>query len=220
MRILIVEDDAMIGRALAAGLARMGHRAELVCDAAEAERAMACGGYHIALLDLGLPDKGGTELLKEWRERGHQLPVLIITARDTVAERVAGLDCGADDYLPKPFHLEELLARIRAVCRRRAGPVSKEVRYGALSLDAAHRIVRFRGAEAALSPREFALLEVLMRHPGAIVAREELAVSVYGTSAQVRSNALEVHLHKLRRKLHPHLIMTVRGAGYRLAPVD
>jgi two-component system response regulator QseB len=220
MRILVIEDDAMIGRALAAGLARMGHSAELVGDAVAAEQAVARGGHDVALLDLGLPGRSGLALLRELRQRGEQLPVVIITARDTVAERVAGLDCGADDYLTKPFHLEEVLARVRAVWRRRGGGAAAETRYGALSLDAVHRVVRFRGAEIALSAREFALLEVLMRRPGATVSRDELAVSLYGAPAEVRSNALEVHLHKLRRKLHPDVILTVRGAGYRLAPVE
>jgi two-component system, OmpR family, response regulator QseB len=220
MRVLIVEDDPMIGRALATGLEESGYAADWVRDGAAAELALKQGIYDLALLDLGLPRKDGLEVLKTLRRAKVQLPVLVISARESLAERISGLDSGADDYLVKPFDLDELLARMRAVFRRHAGRGTPEVAYGALTLDCATRVVRFRGAPVALSMREFAVLEALMRQPGALVTREKLLDSVYGWGAEVESNAIEVHLHHLRRKLCPELILNVRGVGYRLVPVD
>lgn len=220
MRVLIVEDDAMIGRALASGLEESGYAADWVRDGAAAELALAQGTYDLALLDLGLPRKDGLEVLKTLRRAKVQVPVLVISARESLADRISGLDSGADDYLVKPFDLDEVLARMRAVFRRHAGRGTPEVAYGALTLDPANRVVRFRGTPVALSTREFALLEALMRQPGALVTREKLLDSVYGWGAEVESNAIEVHLHHLRRKLCPELILNVRGVGYRLVPVD
>jgi two-component system response regulator QseB len=219
MRVLIVEDDPMIGRALAAGLRESGHAADWVRDGTAAELALRHGTYDLALLDLGLPRKDGVEVLKTMRRASIELPVLVISAREALAERVRALDSGADDYLTKPFDLDEVLARMRAVMRRHAGRGSPEVTYGALTLDPVRRMVHFRGAEVGLSTREFMLLEALMKNPGALVPRERLVDAVYGWDTEVESNSIEVHLHHLRRKLCPELILNVRGVGYRLVPV-
>jgi two-component system response regulator QseB len=220
MRVLIVEDDPMIGRALATGLQDGGYAADWVRDGAAAELALRQGGYDLALLDLGLPRKDGLEVLKTLRRANVHVPVLVISARDSLTDRISGLDSGADDYLTKPFDLDEVLARMRAVLRRHAGRGTPEVTYGALTLDPVNRVVHFRGAAVALSTREFALLEALMRHPGELVTREKLLDTVYGWGTELESNAIEVHLHHLRRKLAPELILNVRGVGYRLVPVD
>jgi two-component system response regulator QseB len=220
MRVLIVEDDPMIGRALASGLEESGYAADWVRDGAAAEFALRQGGYDVALLDLALPRKDGLEVLKALRRDDVQVPVLVISARQSLSDRIAGLDSGADDYLAKPFDLDEVLARMRAVLRRHAGRGTPEVSYGALTLDPVNRVVRFRGEEVTLSAREFALLEALMRHPGELVTRDKLLDSVYGWGAELESNAIEVHLHHLRRKLSPELILNVRGVGYRLLPVE
>ena len=220
MRVLVVEDDPMIGRAVCAGLQGDGHAVDWVRDGAAAELALRHGPYELAVLDLGLPGKDGLEVLKALRRARIELPVLIITARDALADRVAGLDHGADDYLVKPFDLDELLARARAVVRRRAGRASPEIAFGALTLDPVKRRVSFRGAPVELSAREFAVLEALMREPGAVVSRARLEDSVYGWGEEVGSNSVEVHLHHLRRKLDPQLIRNVRGVGYRIAPLE
>jgi two-component system, OmpR family, response regulator QseB len=220
MRVLVVEDDAMIGRAVADGLQADGHAVDWVRDGAAAELALLHGPYELAVLDLGLPRKDGFDVLKSLRRARVDVPVLIITARDAVADRVAGLDFGADDYLVKPFDLDELLARARAVVRRRAGRASPEIEYGALQIDPVKRQVVFRGTPVELSAREFAVLEALMREPGAVVSRAKLEDSVYGWGEEVGSNSVEVHLHHLRRKLDPALIRNVRGVGYRIARVE
>ena len=219
MRVLIVEDDLMIGQALLSGLQESGYAADWVRDGAAAELALTHGMYDVALLDLGLPRKDGLEVLKTVRRAKVDLPVLVISARETLAERILGLDTGADDYLTKPFDFDEVLARMRAVLRRHAGRGSPEISSGSLTLDPVERKVLFRGAEVALSTRAFALLEALMKHPGALVARERLVDALYGWQAEVESNAIEVHLHHLRRKLCPELILNVRGVGYRVVPV-
>jgi two-component system response regulator QseB len=217
MRVLVVEDDPMIGRAVVAGLHEQGYAVDWVRDGAEAELALAHAVYDVALLDLGLPRKDGLEVLKGVRRAKNDLPVLIITARDAVADRIAGLDSGADDYLVKPFDLDELLARTRAVVRRHGGRGQSEILYGALTLDPARRRVLFQGSEVELSPREFAVLEALLKEPGAVVSRERLEDAVYGWGEEVGSNSIEVHVHHLRRKLAPQLIRNVRGVGYRIA---
>lgn len=220
MRVLVVEDDPMIGRAVSEGLQGEGHAVDLVQDGAAAELALLHGPYDLAVLDLGLPRKDGFDVLKSLRRAHIEVPVLIITARDAVADRIAGLDHGADDYLVKPFDLDEFLARARAVVRRRAGRVSPEITYGALTLDPVKRAVTWRGDRVELSAREFAVLEALMREPGAVVSRTKLEDSVYGWGEEVGSNSVEVHLHHLRRKLDPALIRNVRGVGYRVARLD
>ena len=220
MRVLVVEDDPMIGRAVVNGMQDAGYAVDWVRDGAAAELALGHDSYDLALLDLGLPRKDGLGVLKALRGARSDVPVLIITARDSVADRVAGLDLGADDYLVKPFDLDELLARARAVIRRRAGRGSPEIVHGVLSLDPVRREVRFRGAAVELSAREFAVLEALMQEPGAVVSRDKLEDAVYGWGAEVGSNTVEVHLHHLRRKLEPRLIRNVRGVGYRVALLE
>jgi two-component system response regulator QseB len=220
MRVLVAEDDPMIGRAVLSGLRASGYATDWVCDGVEAGLALSGGGYDAALLDLGLPRRDGLEILKALRREHKDLPVLIITARDAVQDRIAGLDSGADDYLVKPFSLDELLARMRAVIRRRAGRASPEIRYGALLVDPVRRTVIFRDRPVELSAREFALLEALLQEPGAVVSRARLEEAVYGWGEEVESNSVEVHLHNLRRKLAPELIRNLRGVGYRVTRID
>jgi two-component system response regulator QseB len=217
MRLLLVEDDAMIGEAAQRGLRLEGHAVDWVRDGREAELALANGVYDMALLDLGLPRKDGLAVLRTVRSRGNDLPILIITARDAVSDRVAGLDAGADDYLVKPFDLDELAARVRALARRRSGRAQSTMKLGALEIDAATRQVRWKDREVSLSAREFALLEALADRPGAFLTRAQLEERLYGWGEEVGSNAVEVHIHALRRKLDPALIRTVRGMGYTLA---
>lgn len=208
----------MIGEAVRAGLKRDGFAVDWVRSAEAAGPALAAEPFELLLLDLGLPGADGLTLLKALRGRGSALPVLVITARDAVAERVAGLDAGADDYLVKPFDLDELAARIRALLRRKSGRSEPRLEHLNVSLDpAAHRVTR-DGAEVALSPREFALLELLLERPGAILSRAQLEERLYGWGEEVESNAVEVHIHGLRRKLGAQFILTVRGVGYRVRP--
>jgi two-component system response regulator QseB len=220
MRVLLVEDDPMIGRAVADGLIHGGYAVDWVRDGAAAELSLKHTPYDLALLDLGLPGKDGLEVLKALRRAHIEVPILIITARDAVADRIAGLDHGADDYLVKPFDLDELLARARVVVRRRDGRGSPEISFGALTFDSVKREVSFRGSRVELSAREFAVLEVLMREPGAVVSRARVEDSVYGWGTEVGSNSVEVHLHHLRKKLDAALIRNVRGVGYRVARID
>jgi two-component system response regulator QseB len=216
MRLLLVEDDSMIGEAARQGLRHEGHTVDWVRDGAQAEAAVAGSEYDLVLLDLGLPRRDGLSILKGWRARGVKVPVLIITARDAVSDRVVGLDAGADDYLVKPFDLDELTARVRAVLRRRAGRTESTVRIGDLEIDAALRRVRWKGKEVALSAREYALLEALADRPGAYLTRAQLEDRLYGWDEEVASNTVEVHIHGLRRKLGTNAIRNVRGLGYTL----
>ena len=220
MRALIVEDDSMIGRAILSGLKNAGYAADWVRDGQEAEAAMANGTYDIALLDLTLPRRNGLEILKSLRRSKNELPVVVITASDSVAHRVAGLDGGADDYLTKPFDLDELLARARAVIRRRAGRSCPEITHGVLTIDPTKREVVYRGSPVQLSAREFTVLEKLMQEPGTVVSRAKLEDAVYGWGEEIESNSVEVHLHNLRHKLEPNLIRNVRGVGYRIALIE
>ena len=208
----------MIGEAIRAGLRREGFTVDWVHDGAGAAQVLRSEPFELLLLDLGLPGSDGLQLLKTLRERGESLPVLIITARDAVSDRVGGLDAGADDYLIKPFDLEELGARIRALLRRKSGRPSPLLEYQGVVLDpAAHRVTR-NGADVSLSPREFTLLQLLMERPGTILSRAQLEERLYGWGEEVESNAVEVHIHGLRRKLGAQFILTVRGVGYRLRP--
>ena len=216
MRILLAEDDPMIGESLRKGLRGEGFTVDWVQDGRSAEQALETTDYALVLLDLGLPRKEGLAVLNGWRQRGLTVPVLILTARDAVSDRVKGLDSGADDYLVKPFDLAELLARMRALLRRQAGRARDLIEAGALRLDPAARTVEYQGQPVALSAREFALLRALMERPGAALSREQLEDRLYGWGEEVESNAVEVHVHNLRRKLNPSVIRTVRGVGYRL----
>ena len=217
MRLLLVEDDAMIGAAAREGLRQEGHAVDWVRDGAQAEAAAANGVYDLVLLDLGLPRRDGLAVLRNLRAKHNEVPVLVITARDAVADRVAGLDAGADDYLVKPFDFDELAARVRAVLRRRAGRTSAVLHVGELEIDTAARQVRWKGRDVALAAREYALLEALADRPGAFLSRSQLEERLYGWEEEIGSNAVEVHIHALRRKLDPALIRNVRGLGYSLA---
>ncbi|MFT3817187.1 MAG: response regulator [Rubrivivax sp.] len=217
MRLLLIEDDAMVGKALQQGLAQAGFSVDWARDGRQAELSLLTGAYDAAVLDLGLPRLDGMALLKKLRERGDATPVLIASARDTVRDRIVGLDAGADDYVLKPFDLDELIARLRALLRRHAGSASPLLRCGTLVLDPARRTVALDGRGVELSPREFGVLEALMQRPGTVLSREKLEESVYGWGEEVASNAIEVHLHHLRRKLGAARIRNVRGVGYRIA---
>lgn len=216
MRLLLVEDDTMIGRAMRQGLGDAGFVIDWVTDGKAAELALANGVYDLVLLDLGLPGKDGMALLRELRRRGDAIPVLVVTARDAVADRIAGLNEGADDYVLKPFDLDELVARVRALLRRRTGNASPVLECGSLLLDPVRREVRLQEQAVNLSAKEFALLELLMQRPGAVLSREQLEDALYGWEREVGSNAVEVHLHNLRRKLGPAIIRNVRGVGYKV----
>jgi len=216
MRLLLVEDDTMIGRALRQGLSDAGFTVDWVMDGRAAERALGNDVYDLALLDLGLPGQDGMAVLQGLRTRGNAIPVLIVTARDAVADRIAGLNAGADDYVLKPFDLDELVARVRALLRRHAGGGSPLLECGQLTLDPLKKQVSLKGEPVSLSPREFALLETLMQRPGAVLSREQLEDSIYGWTEEIGSNAVEVHLHKLRRKLGTDTIRNVRGVGYKV----
>jgi two-component system response regulator QseB len=214
MRVLLVEDDSMIGESVRKGLRQDGFTVDWVRDGNAAEAALAGHTYDAILLDLGLPGKGGVAVLKSLRGAGNDVPVLITTARDAVSDRVAGLDNGADDYIVKPFDLDELAARIRAVVRRRAGRAESLIRAGDVTLDPASHRVTLRGKDVALSARELALLEALLDRRGAILSRSQLEERIYGWGEEIESNAVEVYVHALRRKLGADLIKTVRGVGY------
>ncbi|MDE2369873.1 MAG: response regulator transcription factor [Burkholderiales bacterium] len=217
MRILLVEDDPMIGKVVRQGLAAAGFAVDWATDGRAAELALGNGVYDLAVLDLGLPKKDGMALLHALRAGGSAMPVIVATARDAVPDRIAGLEAGADDYVIKPFDLDELVARVRALLRRHAGSGSPVLACGPLALDPARKIVTLDGAAVALSAREFAVLEVLMQRPGEVLSREALEEKVYGWGEEVGSNAVEVHLHHLRRKLGAGRIVNVRGVGYRVS---
>ena len=216
MRLLLIEDDPMIGRAVRQGLGDAGFTVDWVMDGRAAERALDNGVYDLALLDLGLPGQDGMAVLQGLRKRGNAVPVLVVTARDAVADRIAGLNAGADDYVLKPFDLDELIARVRALLRRHAGGGSPLLQCGPLILDPVRKQVSLKGETVHLSAREFSLLETLMQRPGAVLSREQLEDSLYGWTEEIGSNAVEVHLHKLRRKLGADTIRNVRGVGYKV----
>ncbi|CAN7580369.1 response regulator transcription factor [Acidovorax sp. LjRoot74] len=217
MRALLVEDDDMIGRSLVHALKGAGWSVDWVRDGALAHSALADGDYRCVLLDLGLPGLDGTEVLRRARARGDLTPVLVLTARDGLDDRIQGLDLGADDYLLKPFEVGELLARMRAVVRRRSGVAQSVVGNGVVQLDLATREVLRGGAREALTAREFALLQALLERPGAILSREQLENRIYGWGEEVSSNAVDVLIHGMRRKLGPDAIRNVRGLGWRVA---
>jgi DNA-binding response OmpR family regulator len=214
MRLLLVEDDALLGDGIRAGLQQSGFVVDWVKDGQAAKLALEAEAYALVLLDLGLPRLSGTELLKWLRGTGNGVPVLILTARDTVADRVSGLDAGADDYLIKPFDLDELAARIRALLRRAGGRAAPLIVHGQLEIDPASRQVTLEGRPVELSAREYAILQVLLENAGRALSREQLEQSLYGWGDEVESNAVEVHIHHLRRKLGTELIRTLRGVGY------
>lgn len=219
MRVLIVEDDPMIGASLVRGLRDEGYAVDWVRDGAQAEVALLDRGneFHVTLLDLGLPRKGGLEVLRGIRRAGNNVPVLIITARDSLADRVSGLDQGADDFLVKPFELAELKARIRALARRHKGRSPPELKTATLSLDSSTRTVLRDGRRIQLTAREYALLYALMQRPGTLLSRAQLEARIYGWGDGVDSNAVEFLLHGLRQKIGGEQIENVRGIGWRVA---
>jgi two-component system response regulator QseB len=217
MRILLVEDDPMLGDALRSALKQEGLTTDWVKDAEEADMALATVEYSILLLDLGLPGRGGLELLEELRRKADPIPVIILTARDAVRDRIRGLDTGADDYLVKPFDPDELAARIRALHRRRAGRAAPLVEHGSLALNPATRELFRHGERVHLSAREYVILAALMERPGTVLSRSSLEERLYGWGEEVESNAVEVHIHNLRKKIGAETIRTVRGVGYMLA---
>ena len=217
MRILLVEDDAMIGASVQRGLRQGGHAVDWVRDGVAAGLALHDTPYDLLLLDLGLPKRDGIEVLRELRAAGSTLPVLVLTARDAVSDRIRGLDAGADDYVLKPFDLDELAARVRALARRGRGTAEPVLSRGALALDPAAHAVPLDGAPVKLSAREFALLEALFEADGKPLSRARLEERVYGWGEEVESNAIEVHIHALRRKLGPGWIRNLRGVGYYLS---
>jgi two-component system response regulator QseB len=217
MRLLLVEDDPMVGESIRDGLDHEGYTVDWVRDGKAAEVALGAEPYAAVLLDLGLPRLDGLEVLRAARARRNDVPILVITARDAVADRIAGLDAGADDYLVKPFDLDELAARVRALLRRADGRAEPVVRHGAITLNPATREVRLRGRPVVLSGREFALLQALLARPGVVLSRAQLEERLYGWDEEVGSNAVEVHIHNLRRKLGADAIRNVRGVGYTIA---
>jgi two-component system, OmpR family, response regulator QseB len=219
VRILIVEDDPLLGEGIQMGLRQAGWQADWVADGLAARHALASEPFAALVLDLGLPRLSGLEVLKGLRAGGNALPVLILTARDSPEDVVAGLDAGADDYVIKPFNLDELAARLRALVRRTGGRAAAEIVHGKLRLDPAGRRVKLAGQAVELSAREFDLLHELLNHAGRVLTKAQIEERLYAWGDELESNAIEVHIHHLRRKLYPELIRTVRGVGY-LIPED
>jgi len=214
VRILLVEDDSLLGDALRAGLGQAGFDVDWVRDGQAALAALSGGEHAAVVLDLGLPRLSGVDVLTRARGAGNKVPVLVLTARDAIDDRVRGLDAGADDYVVKPAELVEVAARLRALIRRSGGEPSPTLEVGGVALDPAARRVRHRGEDVDLKPREFDLLHELMLNAGRVLSRESLESRLYAWGEEVGSNAIEVHVHHLRRKLAPELIRTVRGVGY------
>lgn len=217
MRLLIVEDDSDLGDALAIGLRQLGHVVDWFRNGTHADAALAASAFDAVVLDLGLPGGDGMVWLARWRSRGRGLPVLILTARDAVEQRIAGLDAGADDYLVKPVTIDELAARLRALVRRSAGRSQPVWQHGALEYQPATKVVRWREQPVQLTARELALLEILLAHPQRVLSKSFLLEKLYDwNNNEPESNALEVHIHHLRRKIDPGIVRTVRGLGYAL----
>jgi two-component system, OmpR family, response regulator QseB len=218
VRILLVEDDAMLGEAVRDGLGQAGHVVDWVQDAGTARGALTTTAFSALVLDLGLPEGDGLTLLRSLRHRGDTTPVVVVTARDRVLDRIAGLDAGADDYLVKPFDIDELCARLRATTRRALGCAESEslLTVGEVALDPRQRRVTRGGDPAALTAREYAVVELLMRRAGCLVTRAEIEEELYGFEDDIASNAIEVHIHNLRRKLGAGFITNLNGRGYRV----
>ncbi len=216
MRLLLVEDDRAVGQGIRVALGSEGYTLDWLQDGASALHALRSERFDLLLLDLGLPRLDGLDLLRQIRAEQQSLPVLILTARDGTPDRIAGLDAGADDYLVKPFDVDELKARVRALLRRSQGRAQPLLEHGPISLDPSTQQVSFNGVEIAMTPMEYQLLHQLMIRPGKVVTRERLSSTLYGWQDKVESNTLEVLIHNLRKKLSPELIRTVRGVGYRI----
>jgi two-component system, OmpR family, response regulator QseB len=220
MRILLAEDDQQLGEGLMLGLKALGHTVDWVMDGAATRHALGSDSLDVMILDLGLPEIDGLMILKQLRSSERNLPVLILTARDTIESRIEGLDLGADDYVVKPFDLMEVNARLRAITRRREGRAGPIIEHGSLTLNPAAREVTLEGRPVNLSSYEYAVLETLVTHAGRILSRQFLEESLYGWDEGVESNAVEVYIHHLRKKLGKTLIRTVRGVGYSIAQPD
>ncbi len=220
MRALLVEDDPLLGEGVCAGLKQDGYAVDWMRDGQMAETALQVEHFDILILDLGLPGQDGLQLLQKLRARGNPIPVLILTARDSLDDRIKGLDVGADDYMVKPFDLEELNARMRALLRRSAGRAAPKLVHGGLVLDPAAHELRHEGVVVDLPPKEFALLQTLLENAGRVVSKTKLQEALYSWEQDLASNALEVHIHHLRRKLGSDLIRTIRGVGYIIEPDD
>lgn len=220
MHVLVCEDDELIASGIVAGLGAQGFTVERVATAATARAMLKAAEFDIMVLDLGLPDEDGLKLLQQQRSQGLEIPVLILTARDSVTNRVDGLQAGADDYLLKPFDLRELAARLQTLLRRVAGRSVNLIEHGRLSYDPSSRETLLAGQPVDLSRREQALLQALLHNKGRVLSSEQLKDSVYGFNDELESNALNVHIHHLRRKLGNGIVETVRGLGYRLGPAD
>jgi two-component system OmpR family response regulator/two-component system response regulator QseB len=214
MRVLAVEDDALLGDAIQAGLKQAGFAVDWVKDGVAAQHALETEPYAAVVLDLGLPRLSGLDVLQRLRARRDATPVLILTARDTVEDRIKGLDAGADDYLIKPFDMGELAARLRALVRRASGETAPAIINGALALDPASHRVTYQGLSVDLSAKEFAVLQALMLNLDRVLTRAQIEAQLYAWGDEIESNTVEVHIHHLRRKLAPELIQTVRGVGY------
>lgn len=221
MRLLILEDDPQLGDALATGLRQRGQAVDWFQDGNQADAALTGAPYDAMVLDLGLPGADGMVWLRRWRERGLTLPVLVLTARDGVEQRIAGLDAGADDYLIKPIAIDELSARLRAMLRRASGRAQAVWTHGELQYDPAAKQVHWQGRAVDLTGRELALLEALLMHPQRVLSKAQLQEKLYDWSGgEPESNTLEVHVHHLRRKIHAGVVRTVRGVGYALGAAD
>lgn len=220
MHILLVEDNELVARGISTGLQLQGYSVTTVYSAQSAGNVVKSTHVDLVVLDLGLPDEDGMSLLRRWRATGYDLPILILTARDAVAHRVRGLQDGADDYLVKPFDLEELCARLQALLRRSAGRTLQELHWRDIRLVPEQGRVWRAGQPVELSRRELALLQVFFQYPQQILSNAQLEDSLYGLEQNVESNALNVHIHHLRRKLDPDIIQTIRGQGYRLGAQD
>lgn len=219
MRLLLVEDDRMIGESLQKALRKEGFAVNWAQDGATANIALSDDSYDLVILDLGLPDQSGLDVLARLRKNGNAVPVIILTARDTISDKVKGLDAGADDYLLKPFELEELEARIRSLMRRQTGKLVQEegwLSHDKLSLNPKTHEVLFNGKSAILSGREFSLIYALIKIPNAVLSKRQLEESIYGWNEEVASNAVEVHVHQIRKKLGTHIIKNIRNVGYTL----
>jgi two-component system, OmpR family, response regulator QseB len=214
MRVLLVEDDGMIAQGLQTALRQAGFAVDWMRDGGSAAAALKTSAFDVVLLDLGLPHRDGIDVLRELRKRGDKTPVIILTARDEIQHRIAGLDAGADDYVVKPFDLDEVMARMRSVLRRVSGRGDSTIQHGDLRLDLAARTIERNGAAVSLSAHEYAVLEALLQRPGAVLSRSQLEDRLYGWDEQIGSNAVEVYIHGLRRKLGSEVIRTLRGVGY------
>ncbi len=220
MRILLVEDDELLASGLITALTRANHHVDHVGDGQKAIHALTDGEFDIAILDLGLPKIDGTEVLSTIRQKGNHIPVLILSARDATKDRILGLDLGADDYLTKPFELDELLARLRVLERRRSGNTVNQIKIGDLIIDLTSLSVTWKGAPLDLQRREFALLKKLAESPHQVFNRSQLEEFLYGWSDGVESNTIDVHIHNLRKKINPNIVKTLRGVGYRIGDIE